>query len=207
MATIFGTNIDNNQVASLDLRFADRKNLIDTISGENLITFSRSCVGTYVDSSGYVQTATDNTPRFDHDPITKNSLGLMIEESRTNSILGSTDIANNAYWSSQYSTRTANQTLSPDGLNNGTLVSWGGPFGGLLIGNVNVGLTGGVSYTLSVWAKGVTGVTYPSGSIVVGANGLTNTSYGPLLQTDKWIRGTKTTSLVAHARRRVCNWH
>lgn len=46
MSVIHGTNVELNKVPSLDLRFADRKNLIDTISGENLITFSRSSIGT-----------------------------------------------------------------------------------------------------------------------------------------------------------------
>ena len=50
------------------------------------ITFTRTGTATYFDSSGTLTTATANTPRFDHDPSTLESKGLLIEEGRTNSI-------------------------------------------------------------------------------------------------------------------------
>jgi len=50
------------------------------------ITFTRTGTATYFDSSGTLTTATANTPRFDHDPSTLESKGLLIEEARTNSI-------------------------------------------------------------------------------------------------------------------------
>ena len=40
-------------------------------------------VGTYVDDMGIIKYTSNNTPRFDHDPDTRESLGLLIE-SRTN---------------------------------------------------------------------------------------------------------------------------
>ena len=40
---------------------------------------------------GIIKYASNNTPRFDHDPTTRESLGLLIEESRTN-ILTYSDI-------------------------------------------------------------------------------------------------------------------
>lgn len=46
--------------ASLDLRFAEREILTDAISGRNLITFTRTSRGTYVDSQGVIRTATTN---------------------------------------------------------------------------------------------------------------------------------------------------
>jgi len=69
---------------TLDQRFAKDKSLVDKISGNNLITFSRASTGTYVDSDGLIKTAVADAPRFDHDPVTGESLGLLIEESRTN---------------------------------------------------------------------------------------------------------------------------
>jgi hypothetical protein len=76
-------------VPSLDLRFAEGKNLNDYMTGQNLITFSRpvgtnQSPGTYVDENGIIQLSSADTPRFDHDPTTGESLGLLIEESRTN---------------------------------------------------------------------------------------------------------------------------
>ena len=53
-------------------------------------TFTRNSVGTYYDSAGTLQTATNNTPRFDHDPVTHAAKGLLIEEARTNYIRNST---------------------------------------------------------------------------------------------------------------------
>ena len=69
---------------SLDLRFALAKKL------DPRITFTRGSTGTYFGSDGLMRTAGVNEPRFDHDPITGQSLGLMIEESRTNLVRNNT---------------------------------------------------------------------------------------------------------------------
>lgn len=63
---------------SLDLRFALAKKL------DPRITFTRGSTGTYFGPDGLMKTAGVNEPRFDHDPVTGQSLGLLIEESRTN---------------------------------------------------------------------------------------------------------------------------
>ena len=72
----------------LDLQFAATKTL------DSRITFSRSTVGTYVDENGIIQTAAADVPRFDHDPETGESLGLLVEELRTNYIINSTNLYN-----------------------------------------------------------------------------------------------------------------
>jgi hypothetical protein len=51
------------------------------------ITFTRASNATFFDASGTLQTASNDTPRFDHSG--GSSLGLLIEESRTNSIRNS----------------------------------------------------------------------------------------------------------------------
>jgi K+-transporting ATPase c subunit len=48
------------------------------------ITFTRASTATYVGANGLIKTAGVDEPRFDHDPTTGESLGLLIEESRTN---------------------------------------------------------------------------------------------------------------------------
>jgi len=53
------------------------------------ITFTRASNATFFDADGVLQTATTDAPRFDHDPATGASRGLLIEESRTNSIRNS----------------------------------------------------------------------------------------------------------------------
>jgi hypothetical protein len=77
-------------VPSLDLDFTGQKSLKDGISGQDLITFTRASSGTYVGSDGLIKSATTNEPRFDHNPTTGESLGLLVEEARTNSIRNNT---------------------------------------------------------------------------------------------------------------------
>jgi hypothetical protein len=77
-------------VPSLDLRFADNKSLTDAVTGASLVTFTRASSGTYVNSAGVLQTAATDVPRFDHNPTTLESLGLLVEEQRTNSIRNNT---------------------------------------------------------------------------------------------------------------------
>ena len=77
-------------VPSLDLRFADNKSLVDAVTGASLVTFTRASSGTFVDSAGVLQTAATDVPRFDHNPTTGESLGLLVEEQRTNSITNNT---------------------------------------------------------------------------------------------------------------------
>ena len=99
---------------TLDQRFAKDTSLVDKVSGQNLITFSRASSGTYVDSDGLIKTAVTDAPRFDHDPETGESLGLLIEESRTNQLLYSQEF-DNAWWLKANSVITANAVTSPAG--------------------------------------------------------------------------------------------
>jgi hypothetical protein len=76
---------------SLDLDFATTKSLADLISGQNLITFGRAGgTATYVGATRTIVTAAANEPRFTHDPVTGESLGLLLEEQRTNYIRNNT---------------------------------------------------------------------------------------------------------------------
>lgn len=59
-----------------------------------------------------LQTATTNSPRFDHDPITGESKGLLIEEQRTNLESDSRNFSSG--WSGNAAVM-ANQTIAPDG--------------------------------------------------------------------------------------------
>lgn len=72
---------------SLDLAFAADKTL--TARKGPTPTFTRASTATFVGSNGLIQSAAINTPRFDHDPVTHDCKGLLIEESRSNSVLNS----------------------------------------------------------------------------------------------------------------------
>ena len=80
-------------VPSLDLRFADNKSLTDAVTGSSLVTFTRASSGTFVGSNGVLQTATNDVARFDHNPTTGESLGLLVEEARTNLLLNSATLS------------------------------------------------------------------------------------------------------------------
>jgi hypothetical protein len=58
------------------------------------VSLSRSTTATYFDSSGALQTAAINTPRFDHDPTTLAAKGLRLEDQRSNLFLQSGSPAN-----------------------------------------------------------------------------------------------------------------
>ena len=104
-------------VPSLDLCFADKKDLICASSSRQLVTIARASSGTYVDSAGVLQTAATDVPRFDHNPLTGESLGLLVEEQRTNLLLQSN--AFTTHWSSVANTLTSASAVSPDGTTNG----------------------------------------------------------------------------------------
>lgn len=79
------------------------------------VTFSRTTnatnPATYVNSSGYVTSATNNQPRFDFNPVTLACKGLLIEESRTNYCTYSEDFT--AGWSFTRSSYSSNVETSP----------------------------------------------------------------------------------------------
>ena len=97
----------------------------------------------------------NSAPRFDHDPATGESLGLLIEEARTNLVIESEDFTDVAVWAQNGDglTRTANQVVSPDGTVNATLVEANAGSGNKQIQDFIGFSTIGVSYTASVFAK------------------------------------------------------
>jgi hypothetical protein len=72
------TNVFPSIRPTLDLDFANTKTL------DPRITFTRASGGSYVGADGLIKYAGVNEARFDHDPVTGESLGLLIEEARTN---------------------------------------------------------------------------------------------------------------------------
>jgi hypothetical protein len=69
------------------------------------VTFTRSTTATYTNSSGVLTYSPINSPRFDYNPTTLQSLGLYVEEARTNILLNS--LLNGTNLSTQTVTTTA----------------------------------------------------------------------------------------------------
>jgi hypothetical protein len=61
-----------------------------------------------------LQTAASGAARFDHDPVTGESKGLLIEEARTNLFTYSSEF-DNAAWANNDTTITPNTAVAPDG--------------------------------------------------------------------------------------------
>jgi hypothetical protein len=114
------------------------------------ITFTRASGATFFDANGVLQTATNDTPRFDHDPVNGASRGLLIEESRTNSFTHSAKY-DEADWTKTRSTVSSGGETAPDGSapfkfieNNET---------GSFDLTQNLSVTSGTALTLSIFLK------------------------------------------------------
>jgi hypothetical protein len=143
-------------VPSLDLRFADNKSLVDAVTGASLVTFTRASSGTFVGSDGVLQTATTDVPRFDHNPTTGESLGLLVEEQRTNLLLRSGEITISSPWATVGTAPTiaTNAFAAPDGTTTATQVTFAAADS--RVAQFNLSYTSGSVYTLSVYARPVT---------------------------------------------------
>lgn len=125
-----------------------------TAALDSRVTFSRTTSAanpaTYVASSGYIEAATDNQPRFDYDPVTLTCKGLLIEESRTNILTNSEDF-------STWPTKT-NVTIAIDQINAPTntqvadKIEETAATGSHLIFKNNL-VVSGTTYTCSVFLK------------------------------------------------------
>ena len=133
---------------SLRLDFANARAL------DSRITFTRASTATYVGRDGLIKTAGVNEPRFDHDPATGESLGLLIEKSRTN--LFTYSEAFNTDWDNIRSSDSGTTaTADPEGNTTGAAYK--------LVANTdnnthrldkrNLSMSTSTEYTLSVWAK------------------------------------------------------
>jgi hypothetical protein len=144
-------------VPSLDLDFAGNKSLSDKVTNQNLVSFTRASSGTYVGSDGLIKTATTNEARFDHNPTTGESLGLLVEEARTNLFTRSEEF-NDAAWTKTNSTITANAATAPDGTltadkhipDNGATIGVGASDTRVF---QSPSVTSGTVYTFSIYAK------------------------------------------------------
>jgi hypothetical protein len=108
---------------TLNLNFARSKRL------DPRITFTRASTATYVDEDKLIKTAGADEARFDHDPVTGESLGLLIEESRTNLVQYSNNLTASNGWRNVSQSNMSAQNVShpaPNGSNTVTELTGGG---------------------------------------------------------------------------------
>jgi hypothetical protein len=114
--------------------------------------FARASTGTYFDSQGVLQTAAIDAPRFDHDPVTGEAKGLLIEGASTN-LLTYSEAFDNAAWSKSNATITANATTAPDGTTTADKLIENTATAVHTFHNVGIAITGTTIYTASVHVK------------------------------------------------------
>jgi hypothetical protein len=102
---------------TLDYRFAREKREIETVSLTDKLTYTGGN-GTFVGSDRFIQPATTNVPRFDHDPLSRQSLGLLSEASGENVQLNSENLAA-ATWSLSEATLQRLPVTLPNGASQG----------------------------------------------------------------------------------------
>lgn len=88
--------------------------LSDSGRPHTLLTVSRASTATCVGRDRLIATASTNTLRYDHAPVTGAPKGALIEPAATNLITYSEQL-NNAAWTAYESSVSANATAAPDG--------------------------------------------------------------------------------------------
>lgn len=134
---------------SLTLDFANSKTL------DPRVIFTRASTGTYVGADGLIKYASADQARFDHNPVTGESLGLLIEQEGNNYFANSQTLSD---WTiSNASLTSTNETLSPDGNNNALKLTATGS--GVIQHNVirSTGINNYNLSTFSVWLKTASG--------------------------------------------------
>ena len=181
---------------TLDLDFANSKTL------DPRITFTRASGGSYVGADGLIKLAGVNEARFDHNPVTGESLGLLVEESRSNLVTYST--YNPSWWGNTF---PANATLStgidaPDGSNTAVRFSCT-PTGSSLLRLSFPSFTpnGTTAFTCSFYARLISGTTSFANILSFDlADRIPGGNYLPFLVKDKWVRvvftGTPSSAFV-----------
>ena len=152
-----------------------------------------STVGEYIPTTSVINSA----PRFDHNPTTGESLGLLMEEARTNLALRSEEFSDATWLKSGGTTCSANVVTAPDGTSTADkLVEFNG--------NVNQSfeqtntLVLGTAYSISIYAKAAERIQCRlagriSGNWVVFPSGRFDLSTGTVLNSS----GDKTATISA----------
>jgi hypothetical protein len=151
------------------------------------LTLARnSTLATYINSSGFVATATTNEPRFDYSPTTVGELkGLLIEGASTNllnwSEAFSTAGGANNNWADTNLTRTSTNNTSPR--NDATALRiTASAANGTIISSTAIGSS--AARVLSVWLRRVTG----TGAIQFTTDN--GTAWTTQVITSSWVRYT-----------------
>jgi hypothetical protein len=163
-----------------EFNFAGMTSLSDLVSLG--FTFSRGSTATYTDSTGKIVVVGPNIPRFEHDPITLEPIGLLIETSHSNLLNWSESFAatggsqNN--WIDTNLTRTTGFT-SPSG--NTTAIRFTATGGNATLISTNP-IGSSALRSFSIFMRGVSGTenisyTFNGGTTWIPLTGMTSFVY------------------------------
>ena len=140
---LFSFNLPSGSASSFDIAFAQ----VELRSSVTAYTATTTApITNYIPA---LQTAASGVARFEHNPVTGESLGLEIEEQRTNLFTYSDDFSN-AAWAKVSSTVTSNTIVAPDGSLTGDKLIGNSGSAGRTNQQLNISA---VSHTFSVYAK------------------------------------------------------
>ena len=168
-----------NQRPTLNLIFARSKTL------DPRITFTRNSTATYVGSDGLIKTAAAGEARFDHDPVTGECRGLLVEEGRTNYATNST--MESSDWQDHTSSQSegiiiSSNNAAPDGTNTAVLMGEvsTGSFNKNCYIRQNLTVSSAGDYVISVFAKRSS--TSATDTVTVGLSGFTDSNPAGLVR-------------------------
>ena len=150
-------------------------------------------VGEYVPTTSAINSA----PRFDHNPTTGESLGLLVEEARTNLMLRSEAIATSPWFGGANTTLTNNtgEVLDPAGGSTATKVVVSGGTGAF---GQSATLTA-VVHSGSIWLRCATGTISASLIVYLAGSPFTNIGTTNVTITTSWQRFSVVTSTATAA--------
>lgn len=191
---------------TLSLQFAARQAYVSNFGPLPTFTNATTTARTYVGSDGLLKTAGLNVPRIEFNPITRQCLGLLIEEQRQNLTIRSDDFGN-AAWSKTAISVTSDNGVSPDGTTNADLLSETAVSSGhSVLANTLPSITSGTVYTMSVFLKKGTGSTAPDWvilSFVTGGFGTVRAAFN----VSTGVFGGSTGSFTSSVKQYTNGWY
>ncbi|MBU9823205.1 hypothetical protein J1782_25265 [Rahnella sp. BCC 1045] len=125
---------------------------LDTGAYGAAVAVSRSTIGSYVDTFGIVRYAEPNTVRYDANPYSLSTNGLLVEPSNTNIVPFSSDFIA-ATWGKTRCTPVAYAGIAPDGTNNATYLVPTTDNNTHVLGTQSLSASGGSTYVFSIYVK------------------------------------------------------
>ena len=145
--TVYNYNNQTDIRPTVNWDFANSKRLDD------VIRFYRNSRASYYDESGTIRYAGENEPRFNHDPLTRESKGLLIERSSSNLISNSVpnEVMN---WTGTNAYMISNEALAPDGTYSAVMIHDLATSGAQFHGVYKLfSVSSGTTYTYSAYLK------------------------------------------------------